>query len=86
MVMLHDCTIALIVNTNKIVKTNEDWHLGTNELRFMVEGTYQYREANRLDDQFFLVPLMFDATNRSISSLPIQRETGKWRVVMMEYQ
>jgi hypothetical protein len=85
-VILHDMTIALIVNTNKVVKVNENWHLGTNELRFSLDGWYEFTAAGKLQNLHFLVPLIFDSEKRSISSLPAQDGIGKWRLVMIEYQ
>jgi hypothetical protein len=84
--MLHDMTIAMIVQTNKIIKPNEDWHLGTNELRFSLDGWYEYTAAGKLKKQHFLAPFIFDAKNRTVSSLPVQADVGKWRLVMIEYQ
>jgi hypothetical protein len=85
-VLLHNLTIAMIVHTNKVIEPNEDWHLGTNELRFYFEGFYQYPTGEQLGNQQFLVPFVFDTNNRTISSLPIQKEDGKWRRVTIEYQ
>jgi hypothetical protein len=85
-VMLHNLTIAMIVNTNKVINPNEDWHLGTNELRFYFEGFYQYAAGEKPKTQSFLVPFAFEKNSRSMSSLPIQKADGKWRRVTIEYQ
>jgi hypothetical protein len=85
-VRLIDMTFAMIVHANKTVKPNEDWRLGTNELRFSLDGWYEYKTADKLQKLHFLVPFIFDAKNRNVSSLPAQNEVGKWRLVMIEYQ
>jgi hypothetical protein len=78
--------MSAIINTNYAVNPNEDWHFGTNWLRFYFEGLYQYQESGKLTGQHFLVPFKFDTNNRSLSSFPIRSDDGKWRRVMMEYQ
>lgn len=78
--------IAMIVHTNKVPIPNEDWHLGSDELRFSFEGLYQYPAAGKLGTQHFLLPLAFDAKSRALSSLPIQPNDGKWKRVTIEFQ
>jgi hypothetical protein len=85
-VMLHSLTIAMIVHTNRVIEPNEDWHLGTNELRFYFEGFYQYAAGEKSKQQPFLVPFVFETNSRAMLSLPIQKEDGKWRRVTIEYQ
>lgn len=85
-ILLHDLTVAFIVQTNKILDPKYDWHLGTNELRFSLDGWYDYSAEGKLHSAQFLVPFIFDSTNRAISSLPLQIGTGKWRLVRIEYQ
>ena len=75
-----------IVHTNKDVNKNEDWRLGTNELRFSFEGVYQYVAAGKLENQHFLVPIAHDVTTRKLSSLPVQPDDGRWKRVMIEFQ
>lgn len=84
--ILHNLMFAMIVHTNKVVEPNEDWRLGTNELRFYFEGSYQYPAVDKPGNQHFLVPFVFDTNNLTISSLPTQPEDGKWRRVMIQYQ
>jgi|ERR1035438_5231740 hypothetical protein len=79
-------SFAMIVNTNYAINPNEDWHFGTNWLRFYSEGYYQYSESGKLTSQHFLVPFKFDTNSRSISSFPILPNDGNWRRVMIEYQ
>jgi hypothetical protein len=85
-VINRNLTMAIIINTNYAVNPKEDWHFGTNWLRFYFEGSYQYPAAGKLGSQHFLVPFVFDTNNRAISSLPIQAEDGRWRRVMIQYQ
>jgi hypothetical protein len=84
--ILHNFTFAFIVFSNSIVKPREDWHLGTNELRFYFEGLYQYPVGNNVRFQNVLVPFLINTNDRSISSLPPQIEDGRWRRVMIDYQ
>jgi len=85
-VIMHHLGVAMIVHTNKVINTNEDWHLGTNELRFSFEGLYRYAANGSLVEQHFLVPIAYDAPHRKFSSLPIQPNDGKWKRVMIEFQ
>lgn len=85
-IMLHSLTLTLIVQTNKVIDPKADWHLGTNELRFSFEGSYQYQLGEKRAEQYFLVPCSFDTNGRSISSLPIQSNAGRWRRVIIGYQ
>jgi len=84
--ILMNLTMAIIINTNYAVNPNEDWHFGTNWLRFYFEGLYEYPSAGKPGSQHFLVPFVFDTNSRAISSLPIQTDDGKWRRVTIEYQ
>ena len=84
-VLLHDLTMAMIVQTNASI-SNQDWHLGTNELRFSLDGWYDYTARDKLQSLHFLVPFIFDPTNRALSSRPIQVGTANWKLVRMEYQ
>jgi hypothetical protein len=79
-------TMAMIINTNYANNPREDWHFGTNWLRFYFEGLYQYPAAGKTGSQNFLVPFVFDTNSRAISSFPIKTEDGNWRRVMIEYQ
>lgn len=84
--IIMNFTMAIIINTNYAVNPNEDWHFGTNWLQFYFEGLYQYPAAGNPGSQNFLVPFIFDANDRTISSMPIQARDGKWRRVTIEYQ
>jgi hypothetical protein len=85
-VTIHNLTYAFIVYSNSIVKPREDWHLGTNELRFYFEGIYQYPVGNNFRFQNVLVPFVVNTNDRSVLSLPPQTEDGRWRRVMIDYQ
>jgi hypothetical protein len=85
-VMLHNLTTTLIVNTGKVINTSKDWRLGTNELRFSYEGEYWYPQEGKSGSQHFLVPLVFESTDRKISSLPARPNDGGWRRVILEFQ
>jgi hypothetical protein len=85
-VIIHNLTIAMIVQTNKVPNPKEDWRLGTNELRFFFEGQYHYQAAGKPEAQHFLLPLKFDEENRRLSSLASQPNDGKWKRVMIEFQ
>jgi hypothetical protein len=84
--IMHNLTVALIVHTNKVINPKEDWHLGTNELRFSVEGIYQFAAEGKPGTRHFLVPLAFNEEQHTLASLAIQPDDGKWKRVMMEYQ
>jgi hypothetical protein len=58
----------------------------TNELRFSLEGEYQYQANFKPGKQHFLVPIMFDSAERNCSSLKIQPEIGSWHPVMLVFQ
>ena len=58
----------------------------TNELRFSLEGEYQYRAEGKPGRQHFLVPIKFDADQRVVSSLPIQPDIGNWHTVTLNFQ
>jgi hypothetical protein len=58
----------------------------TNELRFSLEGEYQYRSESKPGRQHFLVPITFDADQRVLSSLPIQADNAHWRTVTLIFQ
>ncbi len=85
-VIIHNIGIAMIVHTNKVLDPKEDWHLGTNELRFCFEGLYQYQTSGKPASQHFLVPFVFDDKDRKLSSLSVQPGDGRWRRVMIEFQ
>lgn len=85
-VIVHNVGIAMIVNTNKSATTNANWRLGTNELRFSLEGNYQYSAAGKLESQHFLMPIVHDAIIRKLSSLPVQPDDGHWKRVLIEFQ
>jgi hypothetical protein len=84
--ILMNLTMAIIINTNYAVNPKEDWHFGTNWLRFYFEGLYQYPAVGKPGSQHFLVPFVFNKNAGAISSLPIRSEDGKWRRVLIEYQ
>lgn len=83
---IHNVGIAMIIHTNKVIYTKDNWRLGTNELRFSFEGLYQYPAGGKLSIQRFLVPLACDAYSRRIASLAVQPDDGKWKRVMIEFQ
>jgi hypothetical protein len=83
--VLHYLLLAMIVHTNKVVNTNEDWHLGTNELRFLFQGEYQYANRGNIMSQGFLTPFSYDTNNRTISSFPTQAGDGRWKRVVISY-
>jgi len=85
-IIIHNIGLAMIVHTNKVINTNEDWHLGTNELRFSFEGDYQYAASEKLETQHFLMPIIHDPTTRRLSSPAVQPDDGRWKRVMVEFQ
>lgn len=56
----------------------------TNELRFSLEGEYQFQALNKPQKQYFLVPIAFDAKSRTMSSLIMQTNIGHWHPVILE--
>ena len=56
----------------------------TNELRFYLEGEYQFQALNKPQKQYFLVPISFDAQSRKISSSEIQTNITHWHPVIIE--
>jgi hypothetical protein len=56
----------------------------TNELRFSLEGEYQFQALSKPQKQYFLVPISFDAKSRAISSMEIQTNIGHWHPVILE--
>ena len=56
----------------------------TNELRFSLEGEYQFQALNKPQKQYFLVPISFDSESRKISSLEIQTNMSHWHPVILE--
>lgn len=85
-VIIHSFTLAFIVHTNKTINPNEDWRLGTNELRFSLEGLFQYAADGKPGTQHFLLPIALDEPSRRLSCLPVQPNDGKWKRVMIEFQ
>lgn len=79
-VIIHNVTVAFIPDSNS------RWQDPTIELRFSLEGTYQYQAEGKPGTQRFLVPIVFDGDQRRLSSLAIQRDEGKWQRIMIEYQ
>jgi hypothetical protein len=58
----------------------------TNELRYSLEGDYQYPAEGKPGKQHFLVPITFDFGRRVLSSFPIQADNGHWRTVTLVFQ
>lgn len=58
----------------------------TNELRFSLEGEYQYQAEARPGKQHFLVPIQYDADQRTLLSLPTQAENQPWKTVTLLFQ
>lgn len=58
----------------------------TNELDFFLAGNYQFQAASKPANQFFLVPILFDAEHRKISSLNTQPDIDHWRPCFMMFQ
>jgi len=58
----------------------------TNELRFFLEGEYQYPADGKPGKQHFLVPIAFDTEQRVLTSLPIQADNGQWCTVTLVFQ
>jgi hypothetical protein len=58
----------------------------TNELRFSLEGEYQYPAEGKPGKQHFLVPIKLDADQRVLTSLPIQADNGQWHTVTLLFQ
>lgn len=56
----------------------------TNELRFSLEGEYQFQAVNKPHKQYFLVPISFDVKSRAMSSAGIQTNIGHWHPVILE--
>lgn len=80
--------------TNYLELANSSWSLPptrpytpeTNELRFSLEGEYQYPAQGKPGKQHFLVPIRLDADQRALTSLPIQEDNGQWRTVTLVFQ
>ena len=58
----------------------------TNELRWSLEGEYQYPTQGKPGKQHFLVPINFDAAQRVISSMPVQADNTNWHTVTLMFQ
>ncbi len=56
----------------------------TNEVRFLFEGEYHYQALGKSGKQYFLVPLVFNEQQRSLSSLRAERSVGHWHPVTLE--
>lgn len=57
----------------------------TNELRFSLEGQFQFMQANKLETQHFLVPIEYDADQRGMSSLGVRDNLVDWHPVLLEF-
>jgi hypothetical protein len=94
-VLIRFITSKAIEFTNYITFVNEPVYAGftnaspqvtdPNELRFSFEGQYQFQSEIKPGTQHFFVPLVFDPTNRSLSSLPIQADVGSWHPVFFRF-
>ncbi len=64
---------------------NPQTEADTNELRFSLEGEYQFKLPSKSEKQRFLVPIRYDAEQRKFSSLGIQADFGNWHPVLLEF-
>jgi hypothetical protein len=79
-IILHNLSFTATLNGN----TN--YHFGTNALKFSMEGTFQYESEGKTFDQHFLVPIVFDAKQRRMSSREVLTADGHWRRIIVEFQ
>jgi hypothetical protein len=57
----------------------------SDELRFYLEGEYRFFAGVLPGKLRFLVPIIFDAETRKLSSTTIQSEAGNWRPVTLAF-
>jgi hypothetical protein len=60
---------------------NPDAVVPKNELRFYLEGTYQFILRGEYVASGFFVPLIYSYTERTVKSLPIQESSEPWNVI-----
>ena len=78
-VVIHNLSFTATLNAN----TN--FHFGTNGLRLSIEGQLQYYDDGKLQDQRFLVPLLFDSHSRTITAHSIRANDGDWRRIIVDF-
>lgn len=56
----------------------------TNELKFSLEGEYQFQSVNKPKKQYFLVPILLNTNSREISSMALHTNIGSWHPIILE--
>jgi len=56
----------------------------TNELKFSLEGEYQFQALNKPRRQYFLVPISLVTNSRAINSMALQTNIGSWHPIILE--
>jgi hypothetical protein len=83
-----DAMTNYTVFANTSIWANPTNHISTivdtNELRFSLEGEYQYQALNKPQKQYFLVPISFETNSRTMSALGMQTNIGNWHPIILE--
>ena len=58
--------------------------IDTNELRFSLEGEYQFQWLQKPQQQYFLMPIVLDTNSRALSCMAVQTNIGSWHPVILE--